>query len=78
MKKRTNELNRLEIVLAELGMAHKELAAGVDVSVVTMSRYCNNKRQPTLEMLNAMANYMKVDVRRLIVPNKCAMEQGKK
>jgi putative transcriptional regulator len=72
MTKKNTDLNRIEVVLAELGMSHRELAAGVGQGEVTISRYCNNRRQPSLKILNAMANYMKVDVRRLLVPNKFA------
>jgi len=67
-----------EIVLAELGMAQKELAAGVGLGEAAISRYCNNRRQPSLTILYEIANFMKVDVRRLLVPNKYAAEQGKK
>lgn len=79
MKKKNADLNRIEVVLAELGMTHRELAAGVGLGEVTISRYCNNRRQPSLEILYNMANYMKVDVRRLLVPNKFAAvdAQGK-
>ncbi len=79
MKNKNADLNRIEVVLAELGMSHRELAAGVGLGEVTISRYCNNKRQPSLKILNAIANYMKVDVRRLLVPNKFATPdaQGK-
>jgi transcriptional regulator with XRE-family HTH domain len=72
MKKKNTDLNLIEVVLAELGMSHRELAAGVGLGEVTISRYCNNRRQPSLEILNTMAHYMKVDIRRLLVPNKFA------
>lgn len=78
MKKKNTDLNRIEVVLAEIGMSHRELAAGVGLGEVTISRYCNNRRQPSLEILNDMANYMKVDVRRLLVPNKFAIADQQK
>jgi putative transcriptional regulator len=78
MKKKSTDLNRIEVVLAELGMSHRELAAGVGLGEVTISRYCNNRRQPSLKILFNMANYMKVDVRRLIVPNRFAAADAQK
>jgi len=78
MKKKNTDLNRIEIVLAEMGMSHRELAAGVDLGEVTISRYCNNRRQPSLEILNTIADFMKVDVRRLMVPNKYASDDQQK
>jgi transcriptional regulator with XRE-family HTH domain len=72
MTKKNTDLNRIEVVLAEIGMTHRELAAGIGLGEVTISRYCNNRRQPSLKILNAVANFMKVDVRRLLLPNKYA------
>jgi transcriptional regulator with XRE-family HTH domain len=69
LKKKAN-LNRIAVVLAELDIFQRDLAAGVNLGEVTISRYCNNQRQPSLEILNDIANYLKVDVRRLLVPNK--------
>ena len=78
MTKKNTDFNCIEIVLAELGMSHRELAAGIGLGEVTISRYCNNRRQPSLKILNDIANHMKVDVRRLIVPNKYAIPDQQK
>ena len=78
MTKKNIILNRIEVVLVEKGISHRELAVGVGLGEVTISRYCNNRRQPSLEILNEIADFMEVDVRRLLVPNKYATDDRQK
>jgi len=72
------QLNRIEVVLAEKNVSHRELGAGIGKGEVTISRYCTNTRQPTLRVLNDIANFLEVDVRRLLVPNEFAAEPREK
>lgn len=72
------QLNCIEVVLAEKDISHRELGAGIGKGEVTISRYCTNTRQPTLQILNDIANFLEVDVRRLLVPNKFATEPREK
>jgi DNA-binding XRE family transcriptional regulator len=62
--------NRIKAVLAELGVSNKTLAQAIGVTVETVSAWCVNKKQPSWENLYAIADYLKVDVRSLFVPNK--------
>lgn len=59
--------NRLKIVLAEQETKVKDLAAGIDASPVTVSRWTNNRQQPSLNMLYEIAEFLNVDVRELLV-----------
>jgi|HubBroStandDraft_5_1064220.scaffolds.fasta_scaffold463303_2 putative transcriptional regulator len=66
------DLNRIEIVLTELKVSQKNLAEGIGKGSVMVNRYCTNKAQPPLATLFKIADFLKVDVRRLLVPNRFA------
>lgn len=60
-------LNRIKAVLAEEGRTNKELADQLGVAEPTVSRWCTNTQQPSLEMLFKIAKVLKRDVRGLLV-----------
>lgn len=62
--------NRLKGVLADLGKTNKELAEGIGVLPNTVSSWCTNAKQPSWEKLYAIADFLKIDVRALLVVNK--------
>ena len=62
--------NRIKAVLAELGVSNKALAEGIGVTEETVSSWCVQKKQPSWENLYAIADFLEVDVRALLVPNK--------
>lgn len=62
--------NRIKAVLAEKGITSKALADGINVTATAVSRWCTNSSQPTIENLYIVADYLKVDVRDLLLPNK--------
>ena len=68
MKKKV--YNRIKAVLAEEGKSNKELAALLKVADQTVSRWCTNSGQPSLEMLYEIAKVLKRDVRDFLVPPK--------
>jgi transcriptional regulator with XRE-family HTH domain len=59
-------INRLKIVLAEQGRSNKWLAEKMDKHDATISRWCLNDMQPSLETLVAIAAVLDVDVRELL------------
>ena len=59
--------NRIKAILAEQGKSNKELAALLDLSERTVSRWSTNSRQPSVEMLFEIAKVLKVEVRELLV-----------
>jgi transcriptional regulator with XRE-family HTH domain len=61
--------NRLKGVLADLGKTNKELAEGIGVFPNTVSSWCTNAKQPSWEKLYAIAEFLKIDVRELLIPN---------
>lgn len=60
-------INRLKIVLAEQDKTNKWLAEQLNKDQATVSKWCNNKQQPTLEMLVKIAKCLQVDAQTLIV-----------
>ncbi len=59
-------INRLKIVLAEQNKTGKWLAKQLGKNEATVSRWCSNTSQPSLEMLLRIADVLNIDVRKLI------------
>jgi len=66
----SKELNRIRIVLAELNKKNKWLADKLGKNQATVSQWCNNVRQPSVETLFDIAEAMDVNVRKLLVSTK--------
>lgn len=66
--------NRLKSVLAEKGKTSRWLSEQIDKNENTISRWCVNKSQPSLEQLNTIARVLEVDVRDLIRPTEEVMD----
>lgn len=64
-----SDLNRLKVVLAENKIANKALAEHLKRREETVSRWCSNKQQPSLEELNSIAKFLRVDIRELLNPS---------
>lgn len=63
-------LNRLKAVLAEQGKTNRWLSEQLGKSENTVSRWCANKVQPSIQQLNDIACILDVDVRNLITSTK--------
>lgn len=64
------ELNRLKVVLAEQKRTGKWLAETLGKNEATISRWCANVSQPSLETLFAIAKALDVDTKDLLVSTK--------
>lgn len=62
------DINRLKVVLVEKKKTSKWLAETLGKDPATVSKWCTNSSQPSLETLIEIARILKVDVRELIVP----------
>ena len=62
----SQKINRLKVVLVENGKTGKWLAEQVGKNEATVSRWCSNKMQPSLDMLVKIAGLLNVDPRQLI------------
>ncbi len=63
----TEKINRLKIVLVEQEKTGKWLAEQLGKNEATVSRWCSNISQPSLEMLMKIAELLDIDSRDLIV-----------
>ena len=66
----TEKIIRLKIVLVEQGKTGKWLAGQLGKNEATISRWCSNTSQPSLEMLMKIAELLDVDSRDLIISRK--------
>jgi len=62
------KINRLKVVLAESQRKNKWLAKRINKDESTISQWCTNKRQPSLESLYQIAEALEIDVRELLQP----------
>lgn len=60
------DINRLKVVLAEKKKTNKWLAEQLGKDQATVSKWCTNTTQPTLETLVHIAKQLEVDVNELI------------
>ena len=60
------DLNRLKLVLVEKKRTAKWLAQELGVSPVTLSKWCSNTTQPSLQTLDKIADILEVDPRDLL------------
>ena len=64
------QINRLKVVLVEQGRTGKWLATQLGKDPSTISLWCSNKIQSSLEMLDKIATLLDVDRRELINKSK--------
>lgn len=62
----TKDLNRIKVVLAEKKRTNKWLAETLGKDPATVSKWCTNSAQPTLENLIDIAKCLEVDVKELL------------
>lgn len=60
-------INRIKIVLVEQGRTNKWLADKLGKSTTTVSRWCTNDMQPSLETLVQISHVLNINVRELLV-----------
>lgn len=61
-----NKINRISEVLEEKGLKNNNLVIHLKVKKETVSRWVNNKQQPTLNTLNDIAEFLNEDIRNLL------------
>ena len=60
------EINRLKIVLAEKKRTNRWLAAQLGKNEATISKWCTNTTQPSLDDLDMIAKGLEVDTKDLL------------
>ncbi len=62
----TQDINRLKVVLAEQKRTNKWLAEQLGKDPASVSKWCTNASQPSLETLVEIARSLNVDVKDLL------------
>jgi transcriptional regulator with XRE-family HTH domain len=60
------EINRIKVALAETRRKNKWLAEEIGKDESTVSQWCTNARQPSLENLLRVANALEMNIRDLL------------
>lgn len=60
------DLNRLKVILAEEKKTNKWLAEQLGCAPTTVSKWCTNSSQPSLESIEKIANLLDIDYTELI------------
>ena len=60
------KINRIKVVLVEQGKTGKWLAEQIGKNEATVSRWCSNRMQPSLDMLVKIAELLNIETRELI------------
>ncbi len=66
----SQKINRIKIALVENGKTGKWLAEQIGKNEATVSRWCSNKMQPSLDTLVRISELLDIDVKDLIVSSK--------
>lgn len=64
------DINRLKVVLAEKKRTNKWLAEQLGKDQATVSKWCTNTSQPSLEILLQIARILEIDVKDLLHSSK--------
>ena len=60
------DINRLKVVLAEKKRTNKWLAEQLGCAPTTVSKWCTNSSQPSLEMVLKMMEILDADINQII------------
>jgi transcriptional regulator with XRE-family HTH domain len=60
------KINRIKVVLADKGRTNKWLAERLGKDPATVSKWCTNAAQPSLEVLIQIAKELEVEIQELI------------
>jgi putative transcriptional regulator len=63
-------INRIKVVLVEKNKTNKWLASQLKMNETTISRWCTNNTQPTIETLVEIAKLLNVDIKELLTSTK--------
>ena len=67
---RTKDINRIKVVLVEKKRTNKWLAKQLEKDPATVSKWCTNTSQPSLETLLRISQILEVDIRELLISSK--------
>ena len=62
--------NRIKVVLVEQSKSNKWLAGKLGMNESTVSRWCTNNAQPSVDTLSTISKILNVDIRELLSSTK--------
>lgn len=62
----TEDLNRLKVILAEKKKSNKWLSEQLNIGQATVSKWCTNRSQPSLDMAIRIADTLGVSLDELV------------
>jgi len=66
----TKDINRIKVVLVEKKRTNKWLAKQLEKDPATVSKWCTNTSQPSLDTLLKISQILEVDIRELLISSK--------
>ena len=60
------DINRLKLVLVEKKRTAKWLSGELGISPLALSKWCSNTTQPSLKILDKIADILDIDIRELL------------
>lgn len=64
------DINRIKVVLVEKKRTSKWLSEQLGKNPATVSKWCTNSSQPSLETLLRIARILEIDIRELLISTK--------
>lgn len=64
------DINRIKVVLVEKKRTNKWLAEQLGKDPATVSKWCTNTSQPSLETLLRISQILEIDIRELLISSK--------
>ena len=64
------DINRIKVVLVEKKRTNNWLAKQLEKDPATVSKWCTNTSQPSLETLLRISQILEVDIRELLISSK--------
>ena len=64
------DINRIKVVLVEKKRTNEWLAKQLEKDPATVSKWCTNTSQPSLETLLKISQILEVDIRELLISSK--------
>lgn len=70
LMEKEKDINRIKVVLVEKKRTSKWLSKQLGKDPATISKWCTNSSQPSLETLSRIAQILEIDIRELLISTK--------
>ena len=70
LMEKEKDINRIKVVLVEKKRTNKWLTKQLEKDPATVSKWCTNTSQPSLDTLLKISQILEVDIRELLISSK--------